>query len=107
MNNDPNNTDAYLLAGLCNAKLKNYEKAVALYEKAVKPNEKDPLKVYDLAVLTIKRAEQRGPYHNSYKADLQKSLQLLTRIENTIEAQYKILVSEAIRFCQEELNRLS
>jgi predicted Zn-dependent protease/Tfp pilus assembly protein PilF len=107
MNNDPNNTDAYLLAGLCNAKLKNYEKAVALYEKAVKPNDKDPLKVYDLAVLTIKRAEQRGPYHNTYKADLQKSLQLLTRIEATIEAQYKSDVTEAIRFCQEELNRLS
>ena len=105
--NDPNNTEAYLLAGLCNAKLQNYEKAVPLYEKAVKPSDKDPLKIYDLAVLTLKRAEQRGQDHYSYKTDIQKSLQLLTGIESRIEAQYKGNVTEAIRFCQQELNRLS
>ncbi len=105
--NDPNNTDAYLLAGLCNAKLQDYERAVSLYERAVKPNDKNPLKIYDLAVLTLKRAEQRGQFHNTYKADIQKSLQLLTGIEYTIEAQYKGNVTEAIRFCQEELDRLS
>jgi predicted Zn-dependent protease len=107
MANDPNNSQAYLLAGLCNAKLQNYERAVPLYERAVKPNDKDPLKVYDLAVLTLKRAEQRGQYHNTYKTDIQKSLQLLTGIEYTIEAQYKGNVTEAIRFCQQELERLS
>jgi predicted Zn-dependent protease/Tfp pilus assembly protein PilF len=105
--NDPNNMEAYMLAGLCNAKLQNYERAVPLYERAVKPNDKDPLKVYDLAVLTLKRAEQRGQYHNSYKADIQKSLQILTSIEYTIEAQYKGNVADAIQFCQKELDRLS
>ncbi len=99
----PKHKEANLLTAYCQERLKNYEAAATHMERAVTVNDPDTAQVYNLAYMTLRRAEKRGRSHVSYRGELEKALLILRTIQPKAEASLQEGIQQSIRFCEFEL----
>jgi predicted Zn-dependent protease len=99
----PKHKEANILTAYCQERLKNYEAAATHMERAVTVNDADTSHVYNLAYMTLRRAEKRGRSHTSYRGEIQKALHILKTIQPKAEASLQDGIQQSIRFCEFEL----